>query len=158
MDVDRPIRCHCRDGIELVQRDGAQAVWRDADNGLFQPRDAFAAFLKQAPELPDMVDESPLAFVGRCAAKGGMGIEDWQQRQPDSSVPGRGGYALGHLGDIGVRLSVAVVMEIVELADAGEAGFKHLDIELRRDRLDLVRRHRQRVAVHHLAPAPETVG
>ena len=54
--------------------------------------------------------------------------------------------------------AVAVVMQVMELADAGEAGLQHLDIELRGDRLDLVGRHRQREAVHHLAPAPETVG
>ena len=73
-------------------------------------------------------------------------------------VGGRRRDALGHLGEVGVGRSVAVVVQIVELADAREAGLQHLDIELRCDRLDLVRRHRQREAVHHLAPAPETVG
>ena len=56
-----------------------------------------------------------------------------------------------------IGLPVLVVMQIVELADAAEAGFQHFDIELRRDRLDLLRRHRQGEAVHDLAPAPETV-
>ena len=38
---------------------------------------------------------------------------------------------------IGIGLAVAIVVQIVELADAGEARLQHLDIELRRDRLDM---------------------
>ena len=49
-------------------------------------------------------------------------------------------------------------MQVVELADAAETGFQHLDIELRRHRLDVVGRHFQGEAVHRLAPAPEGVG
>ena len=66
--------------------------------------------------------------------------------------------ARGHLGDVGIGLPVRVVVEVVELADAREAGLQHLDIELGGDRLDLLGRHRQREAVHHLAPGPEAVG
>jgi len=36
MDVDRPVRRHGCDGIELVRRCGAQAVRRDTDDGLLQ--------------------------------------------------------------------------------------------------------------------------
>ena len=87
-----------------------------------------------------------------------MGVEDRQQRQRNAGRGGGRRDPLGHLGDVGVGLSVAVVVQIVELANAAEAGFQHLDIELGGDRLDLFGRHRQREAVHHLAPAPETVG
>ena len=48
-------------------------------------------------------------------------------------------------------------MQIVKLADAGEARLQHLDIGLRRDGLHLVGRHRQREAIHRLAPAPKAV-
>ena len=113
---------------------------------------------KQPGEALEIVDESPLAVVRRRAAEAGMRIEHRQQRQPDAGLASRRGDPLGHLGDVGIGLPVAVVVQIVELADAGEAGLQHLDIELRGDRLDLVRRHRQREAVHHLAPAPEAVG
>ena len=87
-----------------------------------------------------------------------MSVEDRQQRQPDPGLCGGGGDALGHLGDVGVEEAVAVVMQIVELADSGEAGFQHLDIELCRHRLDLLGAHRQREAVHHLSPGPEGIG
>ena len=50
------------------------------------------------------------------------------------------------------------MMEIVEFADAGKAPLEHLDIEQGRDVLDVVRRHRQREAIHRLAPGPERVG
>jgi hypothetical protein len=45
----------------------------------------------------------------------------------------------------------------MELGDAGVAGLQHLDIELGRDRLDLVRVQHADEAVHLLAPAPEIV-
>ncbi len=42
------------------------------------------------------------------------------------------------------RLAVAIMMQIVaELADPGEAGLQHLDIDHGRDCFDVVRRHRQ---------------
>ena len=48
-------------------------------------------------------------------------------------------------------------MQIVELGDGGETRLQHLDVKLRRDRLDLVRLHGQREAVHGLAPGPERI-
>ena len=86
-----------------------------------------------------------------------MRVEDRQQRHPDAGLRRRRENALRHLGDVSVWRPVGVVMQIVELADAGEAGFQHLRVELRRDRLDIVGRDRERDAIHHLAPGPEIV-
>ena len=87
-----------------------------------------------------------------------MGIEYRQQGQRDARPRSGRHDALAHLGDVGVVAAVAVVMQIVEFADAREARFQHFDVELRGDRFDLIWRHRQRKAIHDLAPAPETVG
>ena len=49
-------------------------------------------------------------------------------------------------------------MQIVELADGGVAGLQHLDVQLGRDRLELLGRDREREAIHQVAPGPEAVG
>jgi hypothetical protein len=49
------------------------------------------------------------------------------------------------------------MMQVVELADRRIAGLQHLDVELRRDRLELRRPKPAQKTVHHLAPGPETV-
>jgi hypothetical protein len=48
-------------------------------------------------------------------------------------------------------------MQIVKLAHTGKAALKHLDIGLRRDRFDVLRREPVQKPVHHLAPGPEIV-
>ncbi len=63
-----------------------------------------------------------------------------------------------HLAEVVVGPAVGIVVEIVELADRGEAGFQHLHVGERRDRLDVVGREPLEEAVHHLAPGPEAVG
>ena len=72
--------------------------------------------------------------------------------------PRRGRDARRHLGKIRVRLAVAIMVQIMELADPREAGLEHFDIELRGHRLDILRLHAEREAVHDLAPGPEAVG
>ena len=57
-----------------------------------------------------------------------------------------------------IRRPIGRVVKVVELGDGGEPCLQHLDIELRGDRLDVVRRHHQRKAIHGLAPGPERVG
>ena len=53
----------------------------------------------------------------------------------------RGGFdqRQRHLGGIGVGLAVGLVVQVVELADLRVAGLEHLDVDLRRDRVDVVR-------------------
>ena len=63
-----------------------------------------------------------------------------------------------HLAEIGVGPAVDVVVQIVELADGGEAGLQHFQIGEGGDRLDVVGRKALQEVVHHLAPGPEAVG
>ena len=68
------------------------------------------------------------------------------------------GDALRHFTGIGVGPAVDVVVQIMELADGGEAGLQHFHIGERGDGLDVVGRKALKEAVHHLAPGPEAVG
>ena len=123
MDVDRPVRRQRGDGAEFLRRHRAQAVRRDADDGLVDSATAIRGCSRASRAKPiEIVDESPLAFVRRGAAEAGMRVEHRQQRQADAGLVGRGGDALGHLGEVGIGRAVAVVMQVVELADAGEAA------------------------------------
>ena len=49
------------------------------------------------------------------------------------------------------------MVQVVELADGGEARFQHLHVGPGGDRLDVVGRHAREEAVHDLAPGPEAV-
>ena len=62
------------------------------------------------------------------------------------------------LGRLAIGCAVGLVVEVLELADDGKAAFQHLDIELGRHRLEILRPELQGKAIHHLAPGPETVG
>ena len=105
-----------------------------------KPATACAAAVQQPREAVEVVDEAALARRRRRAAEAAMGVEHRQQRQADAGRRRRGGDPLGHLGEVGIGPPVAVVVQVVELADAGEAGLQHLDIELGGDRLDVVGR------------------
>ena len=58
---------------------------------------------------------------------------------------------------MGVGIAVGIVVQIMELANACKSGLQHFNIKLGCHGLHLVRVHGQRKAVHHLAPAPETI-
>ncbi|MGY4349919.1 hypothetical protein ACVWXM_006412 [Bradyrhizobium sp. GM7.3] len=87
-----------------------------------------------------------------------MRIKTRQQRQRNTRSFGGLRDACGHFADVGVGRAVAIMMQIMEFADAGKTLLQHLDIKQCRDRRDVVGRHRQREAVHRLAPGPEGVG
>ena len=106
----------------------------------------------------EIVDEPPLLGPGRRSAKRRMGIEHRKQRHADADAPSRGQNTAGHFRGLSVRRTIGLVMEVVELGDGGEPRLQHLDIELRGDRLDVIRRHHEREAIHGLAPGPERIG
>ena len=87
-----------------------------------------------------------------------MGIEHRKQRHADADAARGGQDAAGHFRGLSVRRTIGLVMEVVELGDGGEPCFQHLDIELRGDRLHVIRRHHEREAIHGLAPGPERIG
>ncbi len=157
VDMDRPGSGEGNDLRKLFRRHRAQTVRRNAERLSGRVLDQAAAVVDQAGEGGQVVDEPPLLRFRRRAAEGRVGVKDRQQRQADSSAARRRDDALGHFRTRRVGRSVGSVMEIVEFADGGETRLQHLDIELRRDRLDVVRRHRQRKPIHGFAPGPERV-
>ena len=87
-----------------------------------------------------------------------MGVEHRQQRHSDANTPGRSEDPASHFHRLRVGRTIGRIVEVVELGDGGEPRLQHLDIELRGDRLYVIRRHRQREAIHGLAPCPERIG
>src|SRR4051812_34741848 len=87
-----------------------------------------------------------------------MRIKTRQQRQRNTRGFGGLRDACGHFGDIGVGRAVAIVMQIMEFADAGKTLLQHLDIRRGRARCAVVRRHRQGKGIHRPAPVQKGVG
>ena len=156
--MDRTVAGERDDLGEFAGRRRAQAVRRDADRLAGLTRDEPAAVFKQPGEGIDAHDEPPLFRLRWRTAEARVRVEDRQQRQSDSCVARGRDDPRRHFGAVGVRRAVRGVMEIVKLRHAGKARLQHLDIGLGGDRLDIVRRHREREAVHGLAPGPERVG
>ena len=123
-----------------------------------RPVSATRALLQEAGETVEIVDEAPLPAVRRLAAKAAMRVEDGKQGQADAGFARGGRDARRHLGKIRIRFAITIMVQIMELADPGEAGLEHFDIKLRGHRLDIFWLHAVREAVHHLAPSPEAVG
>ena len=94
---------------------------------------------------------------GGGAAEAAMRVEDRQQGERDAGL-GRGRRdRRRHLGGLGVGAPVGVVVQVVELADTGEARLQHLHEGQRGDRLEIVGCEPLDEAVHRVAPGPEIV-
>ncbi len=105
-----------------------------------QVRHGMAACFEQPGEPVEIVDEPALAFVGRRSAEPCMGVGRGKQGQRDAGFGSRPRYRRCHLRRIGIAGAVRLMIEIVELADACEAGLQHLDERHRGDRGDVVGR------------------
>ena len=158
VDMDRPVACERDDVEKFGRRRRPQAVRRDADRLAPASLSESLAGFQQAGEGAYVGDEPSLLRPRRRPAEATVGVEDRQQRQADAGLARRGDDASGHFSRVGVGAAVRRVMEIVEFGDGGEARFQHLDIELSRHGLDVVRIHLEREAVHGLPPGPECVG
>ncbi len=157
MDVDRALRESREQRAQLLPRHRPQRMRRDAEAAAgIGPRRRPRA-LADAPEQVEIADEAPLALARRQALEAGMGVEDRQNGDAEARRLRRGDAAAGKLGRVGIGPPVAAVMEVVELADRGEAGLQHLDIGERGDGLDILRLERQGEAVHPVAPGPERI-
>ena len=111
----------------------------------------------EPPETIEIEQETRLTRRGRLAAAAAVGIERGQQRQADAARLRRGDDAAAGLGRVGIARPVRCVVQVVELADPGEARLQHLHVGPCRYRLDVVGRHAREEPVHHLAPGPEAV-
>jgi hypothetical protein len=84
-------------------------------------------------------------------------IEHGQQRQTDAGGRGRVGQRPGQRARVGIGRAVAVVLQIVKLADLRVAAAQQLDVELRGDVTQRLGLDALRHAVHAVAPRPEIV-
>ena len=157
VNMDRPVAGERHERGQLLRRDGAQAVRRHPEIGVVELGGERAGALEHAGEQIEVGNETPLLRLRRRACEAGMGVQYREQRQPNAGRVAGGANPRGHLGRIGIGRSVQVMVQVVELADAGEARLQHLDIGLRGDRFGVVGRHRKGETVHRFPPAPEAV-
>ena len=140
MDMDRPVRASGTMCVELVRRHGAQA--NEARRRRLAPsRPATAPRAlrsRRRAKRSRSLTKRRWPAVRRLAAKAAMRVEDGKQGQADAGFLGRGRDARRHLGEIRIRRPVAIVVQVMELADPGEAGLEHFDIKLRGHRLDIL--------------------
>ena len=115
-------RCSGSRGPELRQRaqlrfiDCAQAVRRDAEHCVGQPRGRRLAGREQPLVLARAADEAALPRRGRRAAEARVRVEHRQQGEPDAGIGGRRDDTRRHLADAGVLAPVGVVVQVVKLA------------------------------------------
>ena len=158
VDVDRALRPKGDETAKFVGAHRPQAVRGDAKIGPGQAGDGSAARLDHLLEASKIGDEALLAVRGRRAAKAAVGVEDRQQGEADAGLGGGGGDAYRHLTRVGIGAPVDIVVQIVEFADAGEAGLQHLGEGLGGDRLDVLGGEAGEEPVHPVSPGPEVVG
>ena len=94
VDMDRPLAGHRDDIAQALGRHRAQAVRRDADDGIVETRDRLAGAFEQARVALDIVDEPALPLRRRRAAEAALRVEDRQQRQADAGLLRRGRDAM----------------------------------------------------------------
>ena len=113
--------------------------------------------VEQAQVGIDVVAEAALALGQRAAVEAAGHVQHRQQGQADAGFARGGDQRARHRRRVGVRAAVGRVVQVVELADRGVAGFEHLDVQLRGDGLQRVGVEARGEAVHRLAPGPERV-
>src|SRR5262249_18450559 len=138
MNVHYPGLRELHDGGKLLRRHRAQAVRRDADSRSRQRLHGMPARLEDAREALHIAHEAPLARCGRCTPETAVRIENWQQCDPDAPARGGSDDAARELAWVCEGCAVSTVVQIVELADMGEARLEHLGEAQRADRLELL--------------------
>ena len=136
-------------------RHRAQRMQRDAD--AHQRRFEHAKALDQSQVAVDAMLEAPLPLRQSASVESTGHVQHRQQGQADACFLRGFHQRERHRRRIGVGAPIRLVVQIVELADLGVAGFEHLDVELRRDRAQFVRADAACERIHHFAPGPETV-
>ena len=140
-------------GVYRAKGMGRDAEARVACEG-FQQR---AAVGMQSRELVERAAEAALPAGERAPVHAAAHVKHRKMRVADAGLCGGGDDALAEFRRPGVGRPVRLVMEIVKLADRGEARFKHFHLHLRRDGLDVVRRQAFDEVIHQRAPGPEIV-
>jgi len=132
VDVDRARRRRPHQLAQQRHRHRAKRMRCHADLDVRRVGCRVAQLLSEKQEIRQVVQEPPLRRHGRCAAEAARGVQHRQQQQPDPCQPRGGDQPMAHLGRIGVRVSLDVMMQVVKLGHLRVAGLQHLDIELRR--------------------------
>jgi hypothetical protein len=160
VDVDR---CRAVDGFEAgdgvaqpFRRHCAQRMRRHAQPRVLRIAHGLQRF-EQAQHRLGRAHEAALALVGRLVAEAAGLVEHRQQREADAGLLRGTQQCEAQRRVVGVGTAVRIVVHVLELADAGVAGFEHLGVEPGRDRFHVLRAEARGKAVHQRAPAPEAV-
>src|SRR6185437_11743520 len=157
VNMDGTSRRKRYDGRQLLRPYCPQAVRRYSQIGCYEPANRCTARFHDPREALEIRHEAALACTWLPASESAMGIKRRQQRQRDASVGRSGCDTPGELTRIGERHGRLVLMQVVKLTDAGEAGLEHLRERERRDGLELIRIDPLHEAIHELTPGPEAV-
>ena len=103
------------------------------------------------------MDESALPRGGCTPTKAAVLVKHGQQRHADAGALGGAQQAERHLGRVGISLSLGVVVQVMEFADAGVTRLQHVHIQARGNGLQLRGAELGSKSVHERAPAPEAV-
>ena len=134
--------------LQLLARDRAHRVDRRADPLVVERGDALGPGVRVAVGVADLHSlRRPVEAGGQVA-----GVE---QPDPDPGLVGRRQQRPAHLVGVVVRRAVGLVVQVVELADRGDAGVAHLGVGVARQREVGVRGEVGGHGVHLLAPGPE---
>ena len=160
MDVDRSA------GVQRIQptQHLAQALgWYRPQRMRGQPQARALCFalwlqtIEQAQHRIGTVNKSSLTLNGWRSAKTAGLVKHRQQRQADPRARRSTKNGLGQRGVIGIGAPAAVVMQVVEFADAGIAAFQHRYVKPGGYVFQLFWRDNCGKAIHERPPAPETV-
>ena len=149
--VQRPAGRRLDDDRHLLGRHRADGVDRGADHGV-----VVSAQLRGSggPALRIDVGVAQLRGFDR-RPEPAAEVAGVEQRDPDAGLGRRLDQGVAHRVRVVVRRPVRLVVQVVELADAGDPGRRHLAVGRPRQREVAVGVEPLRHGVHLLAPGPE---
>ena len=157
MDVHARLARQCRKHLaHRLRRHRAQAVQGAADA---HPLACVGAQHIQQPQVGlDLMAEAALAFRQRARSEAAGHVQHRQQGNADAGVARGAQQRLRHR--IGIRVWPAIrrMVQVMELADRGVAGFQHLHVQLRGHRVQQLGVEARGHRVHSFAPGPERIG
>jgi hypothetical protein len=162
MHVDRHRHVEARGRVHQLGEhegvDGAHRMRRDAEAQRRVREVEVAQLGHQLQDERGIAAEAALRRRKRAIAERAVRIQHRHQREGDAGVRRGGEDAMGHLGAVGIGLALPVAVDVVELAHGRIAVLQHLDVEVPRDRFDVLGLEVRDQAIHLLAPGPEVVG
>ena len=160
--VDRHPGIHARGGVDQFgehQRvHGAHRVRRHADAKRGMRKVEVAQLARELDHELRIAAEAPLRGRKRPVSEAAVRVEDGHERERDARVARGRDDAVRHFRAVRVGLAFAVVVDVVEFAHGRIAVLEHLDVQVPRDRLDVLGLEKPHEPVHLLAPGPEVVG